>query len=215
MPAVVLPPRLCLGLDLVQRAGEIGQPVKAWVVPDRGQQVARGEQAIGGDARHGAARQRILVVRQAPAGIEGLAEEPRTVPGQQRLVAELGADGIDGAGIADERPGGHGRVADGLARAQVGGGQVARAQAGRGFGMGADHDAGAGMFIAGRLQHLQEPRPARAPQRGVAGGLVHDQHVAGRRRRRVGQVGVVLGQVRRAQGGNRQRRVGFPRGGAR
>ena len=70
-----------------------------------------------------------------------------------------------------------------------------------GFGMCLYDDAGAGVFLLRKDKHLAEP-PAiggAGADRGIAAGLVDDQHVARFGQRRVWIDGGILGQMRAAQ----------------
>lgn len=190
---MVLAPGAGLGLDLRQRALEIRQPVPAGIIPDRGKQVAGGKKLL--DAGGAAARNRVLIIRQAPAGIEGAAEDARPVAGQHRLVAQLRGIGIDPRRAPKQRPGRDGAVAKDLAGAQVGGAEMAGTQAARGLGVAANHQRQAGILVARGLQHGPEIRLAGPAQRGVAAGLVDDQRVAAGGRCDLGQMRVVFRQV--------------------
>lgn len=82
--------------------------------------------------------------------------------------------------------------------AGIGGAEMPRTQTLRGFGMGAQHDPRAGVFLPRKGEHLEEPRPVRAAgrDRRVAAHLVHHQHVARRRRVEIKPRGGILRQVR-------------------
>jgi hypothetical protein len=95
------------GLQLIDRLFEAAQPVAAGIVPG-GRQDHRPREKLG-------ARQRRLrrggdfILRQAPAGIEGLAKDARAVPGQDRLEPHLRGHGIDRDRPFQQLPGRDGR----------------------------------------------------------------------------------------------------------
>ena len=199
MPVAILAERLDLGLDLVDGAVEIGQPVAAGIVPDRRDQMAGGEQRIGRGGAAAPVGQGVFVLRQPPSGIKGLPEQAGPVPCQDGLVAHLRTDGIDRMGVREHRPGRNLGVAQHLGAPQVGGAQMAGPQALARFRVAAQHDPAAGMFGPGGGQHSQKPAAPRAHQRCVAARLVDHQDIARLGRRKIGTMAVVFRQVQGAQ----------------
>ena len=197
MAGVILAPGAGFSLELAQGALEIGQAVAAGIIPCRGDQVAGGKQRL--DGRGLPAGQAVLIVAEAPASIEGAAKDARAVAGQHRLIAQLRGHGIDLRRPVQQAPWRDRAAAECLAGAQVVCGEMARPEPGRGFGMAADDKALARVLVPRRRQHVQKFRAPGAQQRRIAPRLVDHQHIAGRGRRGIGQMGVVFGKVGRDQ----------------
>ena len=176
MAEAVLAEGAHLGLQLVNRLFKGAQAVAARVIPRRCHDQCCGEKLVAGQAA-AAAGQRGLIVGQAPAHVEGLAENHGAVPGEDRLEPQLRRHGVDGDGTVQQPPGRDGVGQQGDAAGGVGRAEMAGAVACAGFGMALDHDAGGGMIGQRLTQH-----PAKGGgigDRGVAKGLVDDQHIAG------------------------------------
>ena len=198
-PPVFAPgPGLCL-----QRAQHLfgaAERVVIGVVPGRVEHHRRGK-SLGPGQPPPAPREGFLVDREPPAGVPGRAEHPRLVAGEDRFEAEPGAHRVDRGGAGEQRPGVYGGVDQGHAWRGVLGAEMSRAVAGGGLGVGLDDERHAGVLLGGDGQHLVEPRPSGAHQRGIARGLVDDQH-EGRGRQggvrvRGGVERVILRQMRR------------------
>jgi hypothetical protein len=143
----------------------------------------------------------VAVVGQAPAGIEGPAENHRTVSREDRLEPHLRGHAID-----RDRPLQQGPRIDGAGDERdlvrlVLLAEIPRTMPGGAFGVGLDDDAGGGVILLRPVEHLTERiriRPAMG-DRGIAPRLVDHQHVAGGRGLRARVVTVVLRQPRLLQ----------------
>ncbi len=100
----VLAPSARLRGQLFHGVLEPAQPVAGGIVPCRVKQHrpreklrARQVAPPPGEAL------RMAVIAQAPAGIEGLAEDDGAMAGKDRLEPELGGHGIDGRGPLHQR----------------------------------------------------------------------------------------------------------------
>ena len=207
-PARVLAPGAGLGGQRGAGVLEPSQPVAGGVIPVRIEQHRPGEE-LGAGQDPAPAGDRLAVLRQAPAGVERLAENMGAVSGKDRLEPHLRGDGIDRDGTAEQVPGRHGRGQEGRPVVRVPGAEMAAAQPARGFGMRLHHDAGMGVVEPRLDQHLAErvAGGAAQPDRGIAARLVDDQHVA-----RIGQGRV--GRIRRVFGDLALDQIGDPGAGA-
>lgn len=187
------------GFQLIDGAVETGQPVAARIIPDRRQKVAGGKQRPRRRGAASARRQGDFVLRQAPAGIKGLAEQARPVARQDRLVPQLRADRINGMGVFQQPPGRDFPVAEDVPGPQIVRAKMAGAQATDRLGVAAQKDGTAGMLAPRRVQHGQEPIPSCAHQRGVAPCLVDHHDIAGIGTGKIGPVSVVFRQIQRPQ----------------
>ena len=95
-------PHLCL--QLIDGLLEGTEPVAAGIVPGGREDHCRGEQLGAGQAAF-APRDRVFILRQTPAGIEGLTEDPGLVARHDRLEPHLGRDGVNADGAFHQRPG--------------------------------------------------------------------------------------------------------------
>ena len=129
---------------------------------------------------------RTVVERQAPPGIEGLAEDARLVPGKDRLEAELRGDGVDADRPFEQRPRADWIGGETDAVARVPGPEVPWTVPARRFGMRLDEHGHPRVFFLREDQHLAEPVAIRTAcgDRGIAAGLVDNQHVS-----RLGRLG--------------------------
>jgi hypothetical protein len=148
----------------------------------------RGGEELRARQAAAAAGQGLFVCGQAPARIEGLAEDAGAVPGEDRLEPHLRGDGVDGDGTFQQFPRRDGSVQQGDIGGQGGRVEMAGAQAEAGFGMGLDQDAGAGVIFPRLRQHGPEGggRGAGMADGGIAARLIDQQDIAGGRRGRSG-----------------------------
>ena len=179
MACPVLPEGADLGRKLVDDLIKAAKPVAAWIIPERGEDSRPGEQLHRCQVA-GAAGQGLAILGQAPAGIEGLAENLGTVAVQDCLEAELGRHCIDCARLSKQPMGRHRRGQKHHPAARICRPIVPWTQALYAFGMAADHDARFGVFPPGYGQHVAERvlRRGAVPDRRIAARLVDDQDVA-------------------------------------
>ncbi len=166
-------------LKMVHRLFEAAKPVAAGVVPGRRQDHRCGEKLRPGQVPF-TPGDGVFICGQAPAGIEGLAEDAGLVARHDRLEPHQGGNGVDRRGTLQQRPGGDRIAQDGNQAMRVALIVMAGALARDRLGVALDDDPGAGVFLLREDQHLTKSRGRGLPvkDRGIALRLVEDEDIA-------------------------------------
>ena len=140
----------------------------------------------------------MTVIGQAPSGIEGLAKDLRTVAGKDRLEPHLRGHRVDGDGPFHQSPGAYRIREERDPVILIGRREIAGAMALGGLGMGLDHDARARMILLRPIEHLAKSVGVGCAMRhrGIATGLVDDQHISRFGAGKTGIEGGVFRQMR-------------------